>query len=152
MTSTQFRALRPTQNRSNFVPQPLLKLENSFDSGSVLIWLFGQGKIDLLKKNEIHRPTLFFLLQLFQNFSFRMSVDLVFGRIAHLFHLIQTAAADDPDCWRLVFHSRKLSGLNPKDRQVEKRIIRLPSRASFASCKEAKCETESHPEQTFVVP
>jgi hypothetical protein len=28
----------------------------------------------------------------------------VFGRIAQLFHLIQTAATDDPDRWRLIFH------------------------------------------------
>src|SRR5438876_9823007 len=40
----QFRALRPTQNRSNFVPQPLLKLANSSGSGSVLICFSRSGQ------------------------------------------------------------------------------------------------------------
>ena len=34
-------------------------------------------------------------------------VDLVFARLTHLFHLIQTAATDDPDGWRLLFHARR---------------------------------------------
>lgn len=47
----------------------------------------------------------------------------MFGRIAQLFHLIQTAATNDADCRNFVLHSRKLSGLNPKDRQDGKWII-----------------------------
>ena len=34
-------------------------------------------------------------------------VDLVFARIAHLFHLIETAAADDPDRRNFIFHSQR---------------------------------------------
>src|SRR6266487_4951277 len=48
-------------------------------------------------------------------------VYFVFGRIAQLFHLIQTAPADDPDRWRLVVHLAPR--LNPKDRQDEKWIM-----------------------------
>ena len=31
-------------------------------------------------------------------------VDIVFGRIAQLLHLIEAAATDDPDCWNVIFH------------------------------------------------
>src|SRR5437667_10810156 len=54
----------------------------------------------------------------------KWSVDLMLGRIAQLFHLIQAAPADDSDCLAVVvFHSRKVSGLNLKDRHVGKSIM-----------------------------
>src|SRR2546425_10806345 len=60
-------------------------------------------------------------------------VDLVLSRAPHLFHLVQAAAADDADCRNLVVHSRKLSALNPKDRQVEK-LINLAVANAAQSC------------------
>src|SRR6266550_8435668 len=54
----------------------------------------------------------------------KRSTDFAFRRITQLFHLIQTATANDADGWGIVvFHSRNLSGLNPKDRQDERWII-----------------------------
>jgi hypothetical protein len=37
----------------------------------------------------------------------KWSVYLMLSRIAQLFHLIQAAAANDPDRWNFVFHSRR---------------------------------------------
>src|SRR5437762_2215893 len=55
-------------------------------------------------------------------------LDLMFARLAQLFHLIQTAPADDPDRRRLVLH---LARFNPKNRQDGKGIIWTCPEAAF---------------------
>src|ERR1700720_1496803 len=67
-------------------------------------------------------------------------VDLMVGRIEQLLHLIQSAAANDADRWKFILHSRKLSGLNPKNRQLEKGysvrgVSRLPMYYSVFPCR-----------------
>src|SRR5438552_16432051 len=53
----------------------------------------------------------------------KRSVDLMLVRVAELCHLVQTAAADNPNRWKVIFHFRNLLELNPKDRQDEKWIM-----------------------------
>src|SRR4030095_5231501 len=93
------------------------------DVGPVIEFMWQDSMAAAVSRQEINLTPTHFAADEDVRWRPERGLDLVFGRTAHLFHLIQTAAADDPNSWRFIFHFRKSSGFIAKDREDGKRII-----------------------------